>query len=172
MPPMLRRHPSGIAEGTLVHEMIEILLQNKIRLPTKLLGKQIMSVISYFDLCVSQDVTPDAKIIRFLCDAAQPFASQELFQAHNGFSEPQNAEVISYQLSMLVANGAVSCLQVHASERRNEVICVTPGMSIDSGCQEAESGFDDGELGTGHGQSRPETSRARGRSLSPRQAAP
>lgn len=171
MPPISRRRPSGTTEGTLIHEMIELLLHNRTRFPRRLLGKQIMSVLSYFNLCVSQGVTPDAKVIHFLRDAAQPFASREVFQAHNSFSETQNDEVISYQLSMLVANGAVSRLQVYASERRNELICVTPGVSIASD-RDAELGLDDGEMGTRRSQLHPETSRARGRSLSPRQEAP
>ncbi|KAJ5528272.1 hypothetical protein N7513_012431 [Penicillium frequentans] len=95
-----------------------------------------MSVLSYFNLCVSQGVAPEAK----------PFTSRELSWAHNGFSETENLEVIRYQLSMLVANGAISRLEIYTYERANELICFGPGMSNASQHQDANSDIDGSEM--------------------------
>lgn len=143
---MSERRLSDTVEGSLIHDMIEVLLEDRIQLPTRLLGRQVLSVLRYFSMSVSQGVDLDAKVIRFMRDAAQPFTSQELSWAHNGFSETENLEVIHYQLSMLVANGAISRLEIYAYERAGELIYVGPGISIASQHQDVNSDIDGSEM--------------------------
>ncbi|KAJ5801968.1 uncharacterized protein N7503_004418 [Penicillium pulvis] len=146
MPSMSERRLPDMVEGPLIHGMIEVLLQDRIQFPTRLLSRQVLNVLRYFNMSMSQSVDLNAKVIRFMRDAAQPFTSRELSRAHNGFSETENIGVIHYQLSMLVANGAVSRLKIYAYERPNELTYIGPGMSIASQHQEANSDIDGSEI--------------------------
>lgn len=74
---MSERRLSDTIEGPLIHEMIEVLLEDRIQSPTSLLGRQVLNVLRYFSMSVSQGVDLDAKVIRFMRDAAQPFTSRE-----------------------------------------------------------------------------------------------